>query len=175
MAKANRTTGLLKVAQSLMREHRWREAINVLKQNFLVVEKHCELLWNLGWCYFKLERMDEAQRYLTRATQIAPQNHSCKFALGHVYLKKKRYKKAASILSEALQIKEFHATRIGLALAYLAQGKIEEAENTHLEGIRLKPKESARYESYAAFLSDVGREAEAEKMIRKAKELQRMN
>jgi CDP-glycerol glycerophosphotransferase len=166
---------LLKLVQSVMREERWREAIELLKENSYVVEKHWELLWNLGWCHFKLERMDEARKYLTKAAQLAPDNHVCKYGLGQVYLKNRQYKKAELILSEALRIKESHAARIGLALAYLAQGRIEETENTHLDGIKLKPKRSERYESYAAFLSDVGREDEAEKMNRKVKELQRVN
>ncbi|MFI5260875.1 MAG: tetratricopeptide repeat protein [Candidatus Paceibacteria bacterium] len=88
------------------------------------------------------ERWGEAQKYLTRAARLAPENHVCKYALGQIYLKKEQYKKAESILSEALRIKESHAARIGLALAYLAQGKIEEAEKTHLDGIRLKPKKA---------------------------------
>jgi uncharacterized protein HemY len=108
--------------------------------------------------------MDEARKHLAGAVQLAPENHACKYGLGQVYLKKKQYQKAETILSEALQLKETHATRSSLAFAYLAQGRIEEAEKTHLDGIKLKPKKSARYESYAAFLSDVGREAEAERM-----------
>jgi Tfp pilus assembly protein PilF len=140
-----------------------------------MVEKHWELLWNLGWCNFKLERMDEARKHLRKATRLAPENRACKYGLGQVYLKQKQYKKAESMLREALQIKESHSARIGLALAYLAQGKVEEAEKTHLDGIKLKPRKSERYESYAAFLSDVGREAEAEKMSRKARELLRIN
>jgi Flp pilus assembly protein TadD len=166
---------LLKLAQSLTAEERWREAIEVLKENSVVVEKHWELLWTLGWCYFKLERMNEARKYLTKAAKLAPENHICKYGLGQVYLKQKQYKKAELILSQALQIKESHTARIGLALSYLAQGRVEEAEKMHLDGIRLKPRTSERYESYAAFLSDVGREAEAEKMNRKAKELRRIN
>jgi tetratricopeptide (TPR) repeat protein len=175
MLKADRMMDLLKLAQSVMKGERWREAIELLKEDSLVVEKHWELLWNLGWCYFKLGRMNEARKCLTRAMKLAPENHVCKYGLGQVYLKQKQYKKAERILSQALQIKESHAARIGLALAYLAQGRIEEAEKTHLDGIRLKPKKSERYESYAAFLSDVGREAEAEKMNRKAEELRRIN
>jgi Tfp pilus assembly protein PilF len=75
----------------------------------------------------------------------------------------------------ALNIKESHSTRIALALAFLSQGKVAEAESVHLEGIRLKPKNSERYESYAAFLSDVGREAEAQTMNKKARKLQRVS
>ena len=119
--------------------------------------------------------MAEAQRYLTKAADLAPKNAACKFGLGQVYLQKKQYKKAESILREALQIRESHSTRIGLAFAYLAQGKIKQAEKTHLDGMKLKPGRSDGYESYAAFLSDVGRESEAIMMSRKAEELRRMN
>jgi hypothetical protein len=45
----------------------------------------------------------------------------------------------------------------------------------HLENIRISPKESQRYESYAAFLTDVGRHTEAKRMNQKAKELRRIN
>jgi tetratricopeptide (TPR) repeat protein len=166
---------LLKLVQSVMKEEEWQEAIRLLKKNSQLVEKHWELLWNLGWCHFKLDRFTEAQKFLEKAAQLAPQNPICKYGLGQVYLKKKQYKKAESILSEALEIKEFHAARIGLAFAYLSQGKIAEAEKTHLDGIKLRPRISARYESYAAFLSDVGREAEALKMNRKAEELRRIH
>lgn len=158
-----------------MREGSWHEAIELLKANSSLVDKHYQLLWNLGWCYFRLERMPGALKYLARAEQLAPEKYACKFGLGVVYLEKKQYSKAQLLLSEALQIKESDVARIGLAFAYLAHGKIEEAERTHLEGIRLRPKKSERYRSYAAFLSDIGREAESEKMNRKAKELQRIN
>lgn len=166
---------LLKLAQSVMREERWRDAIKLLQEDNAVLEKHWEMLWNLGWCYFKLDRMNEARKCLTRAMRLAPENHVCKYGLAQVHLKTKQYKKAESLLSEALRIKEFHAARIGLALAYLAQGKIAEAEKTHLDGIKLKPNKSERYESYAAFLSDVGREAEAEEINRKVRELRSVN
>jgi Tfp pilus assembly protein PilF len=166
---------LLKLSQSVMREERWGEAVRILKENTPAVAKDWELSWNLGWCYFKLGRMDEARKHLARAMRLAPENHACKYGLGQVYLKKKQYKKAEAVLSEALRLKETHLSRRSLAFAYLAQGEIEKAEKTHLDGIRLKPRKSETYESYAAFLSDVGREGEAEQMNRKAKELQRIN
>jgi len=166
---------LLELVQSLMTKERWGEAIELSKENPSRVDKDWKLLWNLGWCYFKLGRWSEARKYLARAENLNPKNFVCKYGLGQAYLKTKQYKKAELILSEALQIKESDIARTSLALAYLAQGKIEEAENMHLQNIRLKPKQGGRYESYAAFLSDVGREAEAEQMSRKAKELERIN
>lgn len=174
MAKTDR---LLKLAQSLMGEHRWREAVKLLKKDPALLEKGWKLLWNLGWSYFKLERLDDAGKYLKRAANLAPENHACKVALGLVYLEKKQYKKAESLLLEALQIKESYVARISLAFAYLEQGKVSEAEKTHLDGIRLRPKQSKRYEAYGHFLSDVGSEAEAEaeRMNQKAQELKRIN
>lgn len=158
-----------------MKKERWQDAISLVKANASIVENHSELLWNFGWCYFKLERMNEAQKYLTRAMRLSPKSWRCKFGLGVVYLERKQYKRAESLLSEALKIKDNHITRISLALAYQAQGKLEEAETIHINGIKLKPKESQRYEGYADFLSDVGREAEAVEMTRRATELQRIN
>ena len=176
MAKEDRMMKLLSFTNSLMRRERWRGAIRLFDENPLLVERHWELLWNLGWCYFKLGQMDKAERYIERATQLAPRkNLGCKVGLGAIYLMRKQYKKAEAILCEALRIRESYVARVGLAFAYLAQGETELAEKTHLDGIRLKPKSSERYKSYSAFLSDIGREAEAEQMHQKAKVLQRIN
>jgi Flp pilus assembly protein TadD len=153
----------------------WHEAISLLKHELAVVGADWRLSWNLGWCYFKLDRFDDARRHLIHAAKLAPENPTCMWALGNVYLKMKQFKKAEALLAESLRIKESHLTRIALALAYLSQGKIANAEKVHLGGISLRPKNSEGYESYAAFLSDVGREAEARRMNRKAKGFQRVN
>ena len=176
MNKTDDAKGLLERMQSLMGDERWRDAIKLLKRGSVPIEKHWDLLWNLGWCYLKLDQVNEAHKYLARAARLEPNRFACKFGLGVVYLEKKSYKKAEALLVEALEMKKHDYTaQICVALAYRAQGKLKEAEKIHLDGIRLKPKESRRYESYAAFLSDIGREAEAARMTRKARELQRLN
>ncbi len=164
---------VLKRAESAMREERWLDAIKVLSENH--AEGDWKISWNLGWCYFKLHRFGEAGRCFSEADGLAPKSAICKWALGQVYIKKRQYRKAESVLSESLQIKESYLTRVSLALAYLAQGKIVQAEATHLDGIRIKTRLSERYESYAAFLSDVGREAESEKIMRKVRTLRSVN
>ncbi len=154
-----------------MRSERWRDTIKVLKSEFDVTRTDWKLSWNLGWCYFKLDRLEEARKHLARAAKLAPQKATCTWALGCVYLMKKQFRKAEKNLVESLQVKDLHVARIALALTYLEQGKLKEAESVHLEGIKRRPKASGRYESYACFLSDVGREQEARKMYRKARQL----
>lgn len=175
MTEPTNVAEIEKLATSLMKEERWLDAIEILSNKSSGAGKHWKLSWNLGWCYFKLRRFDDARKHMMRANQLAPDNAICKWGLGSVYLKKRQFEKAEAILSEALRIKESDRSRTALALAYLAQGKIAKAEKMHLENIRLRPKASERYESYAAFLSDVGREAESEGMMQKARALRNVN
>jgi hypothetical protein len=55
----------------------------------------------------------------------------------------------------------------------LEQGRVQEGELVHLDGIRLKPDSRKRLEAYADFLSDIGRKAEAQEMLAKAEHLPR--
>ena len=151
------------------------EAIELLNKRSSAAGQHWKLSWNLGWCYFKIGRFDDARKHLIRTFKLAPDDAVCKWALGAVYLKKRQFKKAEALLVESLRVKESHVTRISLAFAYLAQGKTTEAEKIHVENIQLGPRSSGRYKAYAAFLSDVGREAEAESMMQKARALRRVN
>jgi tetratricopeptide (TPR) repeat protein len=160
---------------ALIRERRHLEAITLLNEKSSETGKYMKLSWNLGWCYFHLRRFDEARKHLLRANELAPENATCKWALGLVYLKQKEFAKAELLLAEALREKDIGHVRGALALAYLSQRKVAQAEATHLEGITLKPNSSRRYELYAAFLSDVGRHAEAERMSQKAKQLGGVN
>ena len=81
--------------------------------------------------------------------------------------------KAETHCAESLRIKDAYVPRLTLASAYVGQGKLADAEDVHVQGIKLKPKEGRRYEAYADFLSDVGREEQAQAMYRKARMLDR--
>src|ERR1017187_7111563 len=151
-------------AKAEMDKERWHAAIKLLKEEETVNQKNWQFSWNLGWCYFKLGKFTEARTHMIRATKMAPESPECKIGLGAVYVKRKDFKKAEVVLRESLNIKELYITRILLALAYLSQRKVSEAESVHLEGIRRKPKDSQRFEGYSVFLSDVGRDAEAKAM-----------
>jgi Tfp pilus assembly protein PilF len=166
---------LYKRALSEMKKEQWLSAIKIFKLRPDAVEEDWKFSWNLGWCYFKLDKFDTARKHMVRATRLAPENPVCKCGLGMAYLMRKQFKKAEVVLAESLRIKESDLTRGGLALAYLSQGKVVEAESVHLEGIKRKPKSGQRYVCYAAFLSDVGRKTESRRMEEKASKLQRVN
>lgn len=174
MSETNRAIELNKQAEVKMGAKRWLNAIKLLTNELPIVEKDWRLSWNLGWCYFKLDRLNKARIHLIQSTKLAPENAACKWALGCVYLYRKQFKKAEESLIESLRLKDTHIARIHLALIYLKQKRLTKAEDVHLEGIKLKPHDSKRYKSYACFLSDVGREREARQMILEAKGLKRV-
>jgi Flp pilus assembly protein TadD len=171
MREKNRSVELCKQIKSIMNEERWLDAIKLLQANLSVVQMHWELSWNLAWCYLKRHRLYEAQTHMIRAVKLAPEKASCRLGLGVVYLEMKQFRKAATNCAESLRINDSYAARLTLAMAFLEQGKLAEAENVHVEGIELRPKDSRRYGAYADFLSDLGRGGEAKAMYRKAKEL----
>lgn len=162
-------------AKSEMKKEQWAAATELLRQDLAVLQKDWRFSWNLGWCYFKLGKFNDARKYMSRARQLAPEKPECTMGLGAVYVERKQFKKAEALLTESLKAKELYITRILLALAYLSQRKVAAAESVHLEGIRLKPKDARRWEGYSVFLSDVGRETEAKAMAAKACELRSVN
>ena len=173
MTEPNRAVALCHQVQSVMNTKHWLDAINLLKDNLSIVQRDWELSWNLAWCYRNCDRLDQARTHMMRAARLAPRNAICRFGLGVVYLEMKQFKKAETHCTESLRIKDAYVPRLTLASAYVGQGKLADAENVHVQGIKLKPKEGRRYEAYADFLSDVGREEQAQSMYRKARMLDR--
>lgn len=168
---SERAEQLYKQSRSAMRKEMWPDAIKLLRHELDAIREDWRISWNLGWCHFKLGKFDEARKHMIRAAKLAPENPACKGGLGAVYLERRQFKKAEAALIDSLNARESYVTRALLALAYLSQGKVAEAESVHLKAIKLKPKQSLRYEGYSAFLSDVGRKAEARAMHMKAEEL----
>jgi tetratricopeptide (TPR) repeat protein len=90
MSKATDIGKLSDRAQRLMKAGRWDDAIKLFKANGPVVRKDWQLLWNLGWCYFRTDRIQDAEKYLTKAARLAPEAPACNFALGEIYLRKRQ-------------------------------------------------------------------------------------
>ena len=159
--------------QLLMRKQEWLRAITLIKKFPDIFESSVELSWGLGWSYYKLEKFKDARKYLLSAYKLSaedsPENRVCLGALGSVYIKLKNYSKAEANFRKILSERDSTLSRMSLALALLAQGKKDEAERIHLEGIKLQPENDERYKTYGCFLSDVGRREEALTMYKKSR------
>jgi Flp pilus assembly protein TadD len=173
MKKKNRTATLHKRIVVMMNAEQWSETVAVLEANFSVVEKNWRLSWELAWCYFKLDRLDQAEQHMIRASKLASYNPTCRTGLAAIYLENGHPEKAATNSAKALRIRESYFNLSQLALAYMMLGKLARAENVHLEAIKLKPRDSQRYKAYGDFLSDIGREELAQTMYRNARKLRR--
>jgi Flp pilus assembly protein TadD len=171
MRKKFHGTALRKRAAMMMGAERWSEAIALLEDNLSAVKKHWRLSWELAWCYFKLDRLDSAERHMIRASKLGSHNAICRTGLAAIYLKGGHSKKAETNSAKALQIRESYFNRLQLALPYMKQGKLTQAEDVHLEAIKLKPRDGKRYKAYGDFLSDIGRKDLAESMYRNARKL----
>ena len=62
-----------------------------------------DLVYELGWVYFKLNQFDLAEQYLKRAVRFAPTNATMYEHLGDVYYKLGRYQDAATQWTKGLQ------------------------------------------------------------------------
>lgn len=155
----------------LMLHERWTEAIAYLEARPELVQSDYQLCWTLGWAHFKQAEFVAACRFLQQAAQMAPEEYAGHFALGTVYLELGKYNEAESSLRTALGIRDTSLARLTLALVYMEQGRSDEAEQVHLDGIAADPKSVERWEAYGDFLSDQGRGPEAEEAYARAKSL----
>ena len=169
----NQAIELNEQIQSLMNQGKWLDAIELVQKDVELLQNSYQLSWNIGWCFFKLDRNKEARKHLLQACKLNPGSAVSHWAIGTIYLKLGQYKMAEASLKKALRIKDSHLARSALAFTYHTQGNIDEAERIHLEGLKLKQDDWNRYKSYACFLSDVGREEEAQQMNRKARNQKR--
>ncbi len=156
-------------AQVLMDEERWTEAIALLESHPSIVESHAELSWNLGWAYFKEGNWKTAQQHLSHAVKLAPTRAASWWALGVAQHEAGKLPEAERNLKEALVLRDSSIFRQVLALVLMERGKFAEAEQVHLRGLELKPESPERWEVYACFLEDAGRQADAEAAYRRAR------
>jgi Flp pilus assembly protein TadD len=156
-------------AQELMQDERWDEAINLIEARPELFEKDAELSWNLGWAYVKLENWQAAQVHLSRARDLDPAMAPGSWALAVAQREAGVLNEAERNAKEALLLRDSSTARRTLALILMQRGKLGEAEQVHLRGLDLKSESPERWESYACFLDDVDRKADAEFAYKQAR------
>lgn len=170
MGSAN--TATIERLNQAMQEERWNDAIAIADGAIPEAPENQTLLWSAGWARFKLGLMKEAIEYLVRAVDTEPTSASACWSVGAVCSEAGDTDAAELWLLRALALRDTSLGRLSLALNYQRQGLTEMAEVVHKEGLRRAPGSRERLEAFADFLSDMGREMEAEEQRAKAKELE---
>ena len=86
------------------------------------------VFFNLGSECYKLERLDESEKYLKAALKLEKRLLKAHILLGYLYEKRKQYDKCAIYFQNALRIDPTARPAVlGLAVAYSDQSKFEEA------------------------------------------------
>lgn len=162
--RERRVSDLLKNAQP-------REAAALIEE-LPEAARSWRLHWDHGWVLYKLGETKLALTALRRAVLMNPHAAETHWGLGVVLDECGDLEGAERHLTRALAIQDSTLARHALALVYMKQRRFAEAEEVHREGVRRKPGSRERALAYADFLSDRGRESEAELMRAKADALE---
>jgi tetratricopeptide (TPR) repeat protein len=146
----------------------WSEAVALAALHDAAVRRDFELSWNAGWSHYKLGNLPQAIDYLLNAVALDPISSSGRWALGVVLMDHGDSQGAELHLLRSLTLREGYLPRDTLALLYLKQGRLTEAEQLHRQGLAIRPDSRERLESYADFLMDTGRRHDAIKVYQQA-------
>jgi len=100
-----------------------------------------EALRELGMTYFNMNRIDDAEPFLTEAARHLPKDVNVRFFLGKIYYDKHEYRQAEYFLRAASQLEPKNAATLQfLAKAYFLQRKFEKAKAEYIKILELVPK-----------------------------------
>ena len=154
-------------AEELMTREQWAAAVSLIDQ-VLPDERTARMHWHHGWALSKLEKFEPAAQSLQLCVAREPMNPIAHWALGVVLREHGDLRGAEHHLLTALSLRDSGLARLNLAVLYMDEGRLDDAERVHLDGLELKPNDRERVERYANFLSDCGRDAEAERQYARA-------
>jgi Tfp pilus assembly protein PilF len=151
-----------------MREERWADAIQLGEAVLAAAPPNWRIRWNLGWAYLKTREYSKAVMHLRVAAELSAESSTCHWALAFALLELGEVHTAEVEFRTALELQDYYLAWQGLALLYLRTGELQLAEETHRRAIQRRPDSRERNESYAHFLSDVGRVQEARAQYKRA-------
>jgi Tfp pilus assembly protein PilF len=157
---------------NLVQTQKWKPAIRALESNKRTYEDR-ELLWNLGWAYYKVGHLQRARTRFRKCVELGPEWHVAHLALGVVLLKTDQLSEARASLRRSLAIQDSFLARQALALVYMKLRNYAKAERIWLEGLALKPESAKMWHSYGGFLEDSHRMKEAKQAYSRARTLKK--
>jgi thioredoxin-like negative regulator of GroEL len=127
-------------------------AIELLREVLTVQPYNVNALSNIGYCYMKLQRFDDAERYLLSTREILPDSPQVHTNLGSTYFGQGRHDLAIDAYRKAIELAKTRpflpSVRIEtrllqpqllLANAYVDQGRLEEAIGQYEEILEHRP------------------------------------
>ena len=112
---------------------------------------------NFGIALYKVGRLNEAARYLTKVTLLAPTFYEARNDLGKVYLKLEKFNEAIACFDELIKQKQDSPQGyVNLAIAYYQQGKYDLAMQNCTKAEQLKFNNAEMLNNMAWFLGTIG-------------------
>jgi len=138
---------MFELASELIKQEKIDEAIIYLEKA-IQIYKDLPYLITLGGLYLKKKEYAKAEKILTDASQISPQNEDVLINLGVLYSETKEYNKSIRKFEKAMDINKNSAdANYNLGLVYIKMGKLNKSK-TYLErAIELNPSYKGRIKS----------------------------
>lgn len=132
---------LYQQGRTALEDGKLQTALFYLEQAAVQKNDHAEALQDLGYCYAKLNRLEEAFRVLEKASQIAPDNTKIKQDFGALLVKMKQWKNALKIFDEILlKTPDMAMAHFNRGLIYMALQKTNLAQAEYEILLRIDPK-----------------------------------
>jgi Flp pilus assembly protein TadD len=130
------------------------------------------LLYNLGVALSDMGRLEEAERYLRRAVELAPAMTGASVALGSALQRSGKMSEAIQVFREAIQRDPANPwAQRSLGACLKASGRIEEAQACLQRATELNPRDQLAWFGLAQLLEEQGRTAESYRAYRKVVDL----
>ncbi len=116
------------------------DALNSYQAALKIKPDEVKALWGMGYIYMKQKQYPKAIEYLKKAVEVNPKYYKAWENLGVIYLNTKKYTQAVEAFQNALKnAKRTSKGKIYLRLgdAYLALGKLKDAESAYKSAVRL--------------------------------------
>jgi len=161
---------------ALIRQERFRDALEPLRTAARLLPKDASSLSNLGFALVRLNLRKQAEAALRKAIERDPQFVSALVNLGGLLVKQQRHVEAEPFLLRSLQLNpaSFDALN-NLAVAKEAQGKAHDAIAVLTQASRLSPSDVSVLRRLASLLRRVNRLPEADAVWNRSLEIEPEN
>ncbi|MDD4857797.1 MAG: tetratricopeptide repeat protein [Candidatus Krumholzibacteria bacterium] len=148
-----------------LREGNLEEAMAVLKDILDAGGESADVLYFLGECYLRMDKLADAERFFRRALQINPRFLRAKEKLALVFIRNGDYGAAEKMLDPPEA--DFADLSKILGDIKFYRGELEAAERFYRKSLDVNSEYSEANLSLALTLRNEGREAEAEELLKR--------